>query len=260
MEKKKNVPELDELVVVTVTKIFPYGAFCKLEDYDMDAFLHVSEVSSGWVKNIRNFLKEGQRLVVRVHRVIPEKNMVDVSLKRVTEAEQQRKLEQIKRDKRTIKLLEVAKERIASSGKETKLSVEQVKSILDSNFDDAFTAFEKAVTEGENALKKTKLPAEWIEAIVEIAKENIKKQVKVIKGKLFLRCTKEGGINVIKKLLDAPSDSGISVHYLGAPYYQIVVQDDDFKKCEKKLKQFIENMTKSASKEECEIKFERTEE
>ncbi|MEM3431137.1 MAG: translation initiation factor IF-2 subunit alpha [Candidatus Micrarchaeia archaeon] len=260
MEKKKSVPELDELVVVTVTKVFPYGAFCKMEDYNMDAFLHVSEVSSGWVKNIRNFLKEGQRLVVRVHRVVPEKNMVDVSLKRVTEAEQQRKLEQIKRDKRALKLLEVAKEKIKNANKTTKLSIEEVKSILESHFDDSFSAFEEVVREGESVLKKTKLPQEWIEAIFETANENIKKQVKLIKGKMSLRCTKEGGINIIKDLLSVDPNSGIRVHYLGAPYYQIVVQDDDFKKCEKKLKQFIDNITKLASKNECEVKFEREEE
>ncbi|MEM3369326.1 MAG: S1 RNA-binding domain-containing protein [Candidatus Micrarchaeia archaeon] len=260
MEKKKNVPELDELVVVTVNKVFPYGAFCKMEDYDMDAFLHVSEVSSGWVKNIRNFLKEGQRLVVRVHRVVPEKNMVDVSLKRVTEAEQQRKLEQIKRDKRVLKLLEVAREKIKSSNKTTKLSIEEVKSILESNFDDSFSAFEEVVREDVSVLKKTKLPQEWIDAIVETANENIKKQVRSIKGKMSIKCTKEGGIDIIKDLLSVEEGSGISVHYLGAPYYQISVQDDDFKKCEKKLKQFVENVTKSASKNECEVKFEREEE
>lgn len=256
MEKKKKVPELDELVVANVTKVFPYGAFCKLEDYDIDAFLHVSEVSSGWVKNIRNFLKEGQKLVVRVHRVVPEKNMVDVSLKRVTEAEQQRKLDQIKRDKRVLKLLEVAKSKI----KDTKLSIEEVKSILESNFDDAFSAFEEIVNGNESILKKTKLPQEWIDAIIETAKENIKKQVKIIKGVLSIRCTKENGVSIIKDLLEVKPNSGISIHYLGAPYYQILVQDDDFKKCEKKLKQFIDNVMKLGPKNECEIKFERKDE
>lgn len=258
MEKKK-VPELDELVVATITKVFPYGAFCKLEDYDMDAFLHVSEVSSGWVKNIRNFLKEGQRLVVRVHRVIPEKNMVDVSLKRVTEAEQQRKLEQIRRDKRVLKLLEVARSKIADKSK-SKLSIEEVKSILESNFEDAFSAFESVVNEGDSILKKTKLPQEWIDAIVETANENIKKRVRVIKGKLTIRCTKEGGINVIKSILKVEPNSGISINYLGAPNYQVLVEDNDFKKCEKKLKQFVDNVIKLGSKNECEVKFEREEE
>ena len=256
MEKKKKMPELDELVVATVTKVFPYGAFCNIEDYNIDAFLHVSEVSSGWVKNIRNFLKEGQKLVVRVHRVIPEKNMVDISLKRVTEAEQQRKLEGIKRDKRVTKLLEVAKSKI----KQTDLGIDEVKSILNSSFDDAFSAFEEIINGNEDALKKTKLPKEWIDAIIETAKENIKKQVRVVKGIITLKCTKEDGLDVLKELLKVKPNSGISIHYLGAPSYQITVEGDDYKSCEKKLKSFIENIEKQAPKKECEFSFEKQEE
>ena len=256
MEKKKKMPELDELVIATVTKVFPYGAFCKIEDYEIDAFLHVSEVSSGWVKNIRNFLKEGQKLVVRVYRVIPEKNMVDISLKRVTEAERKRKLEEIKRDKRVTKLLEVAKSKI----KQTDLKIDEVKAILNSNFDDAFSAFEEIINGNEDSLKKTKLPKEWIDAIIETAKENIKKQVRIVKGIITLKCTREDGVDVLKELLKVKPNSGISIHYLGAPTYQVIVEGDDYKACEKKLKSLIENIEKQASKKECEFSFEKQEE
>ena len=252
--KGKKMPQLDELVIVTVSKIFPYGAFCKMEGYDQDAFLHVSEVSSGWVKNIRNFLKEGQRIVVRVHRIVPEKNMLDVSLKRVTEAEQQRKLEEIKRDKRATKLLEVAQAKI---GKNPKMTAEEVKKALGAHFEDAFSAFEEVVNGKENEVSNAKITEDWASAIIETAKENIKKQIRHISGTLTLKCTKEDGIEIVKELLKVKDESGIKVSYLGAPYYLISVEDEDFKKCEKKMKVFIDNITKVAPKKECEVNFER---
>ncbi|MFH1448366.1 MAG: S1 RNA-binding domain-containing protein, partial [Candidatus Micrarchaeota archaeon] len=57
-----ETPEKDELVIATIRKIFPYGAFCSLDEYDnKEAFVHISEVASRWVKNIHEFLKENQK-------------------------------------------------------------------------------------------------------------------------------------------------------------------------------------------------------
>ncbi len=254
--KGKKMPQFDELVIVTVSKIFPYGAFCKMEGYDQDAFLHVSEVSSGWVKNIRNFIREGQRIVVRVHRIVPEKNIVDVSLKRVTEAEQQRKLEEIKRDKRVVKLLEVAQAKI---GKNPKMTLDEVKKALGAHFEDAFSAFEEVVNGKEDEIRNAKISEDWANAIIETAKENIKKQIRHINGILTLKCTKENGIEVVKELLKVKENSGIKISYLGAPYYLVSVEEEDFKKCEKKMKIFVDNILKVAPKKECEVKFERKE-
>ena len=38
-----------------------------------EAFIHISEVSSGWVKNIRDYVRENQKIVARVLRVNPKK-------------------------------------------------------------------------------------------------------------------------------------------------------------------------------------------
>ena len=42
----ENMPEQDELVLSTVKKIMPYGAFCTLDEYsNREAFVHISEVA-----------------------------------------------------------------------------------------------------------------------------------------------------------------------------------------------------------------------
>jgi len=249
----KTTPEVDELIIVTVKKIFPYGAFCQMEEYNREAFLHVSEVSSGWVKNIRNFLKEGQRVVVRVYRIVQEKNMIDVSLKRVSDADSKRKLEGFKRDKRVSKLLEVAQSKMKVK---PAMTVAEVSQKMATEFGDAFSGFEAAASDGEAALTKAGIPEDWASAITTIAKDNIKKQVRRITGILTLQCTAEDGIGTIKSLL---AIDGAEIAYLGAPNYLIAVEGDDFKKCEKKMKMIVDSVTKTAEKKDCSVKFERKE-
>ena len=86
VRRKNEWPEEGELVVGTVHKVLNYGAFATLEEYPgKEAFIHISEVSSGWVKNIRDFVRENQKIVARVLRVNPRKGHVDVSMKRIRE-------------------------------------------------------------------------------------------------------------------------------------------------------------------------------
>ncbi len=100
-------PEQGEIVVATVKKITTFGAFCSLDEFDnQDAFIHVSEVSSGWVRNVRDHVKEGQRLVALVLRVDTIKRQIDLSIKRTREAEKKRKIEEFNQDNRAHKLLE----------------------------------------------------------------------------------------------------------------------------------------------------------
>ena len=76
-----DMPEEGELVLATVKKIMPYGAFCTLDEYgNREAFVHISEVAPRWIKNIHEFLHEGQRLVAKVHKLVVEKNQIDLTL------------------------------------------------------------------------------------------------------------------------------------------------------------------------------------
>ena len=51
VRKNQEWPDEGELIIGTVYKVLNYGAFAKLEEYHgKEAFIHISEVSSGWVK------------------------------------------------------------------------------------------------------------------------------------------------------------------------------------------------------------------
>ena len=118
-------PERDSLAIATVTKILPYGAFLSLTEYEgTEAFMHISEVAPRWIKNIHEFISVNQTLVVRVHRLDPEKMQVDVSLKRVNEDERKRKIEEVRRKTRARKLLGVAIKKTKSKKSLEKLEEE----------------------------------------------------------------------------------------------------------------------------------------
>jgi translation initiation factor 2 subunit 1 len=247
-----EMPESDELVIVRIKKIMPYGAFCELEEYPgREAFLHISEVASRWIKNIHEFVKEGQRTVGRVYRIVPEKNLIDISLKRVTEADQKRKLESFNRDKRASKLIEVVKTRV----KKTKAKPEEIEKVLLEKYGEIYAALEEAAS-NEEEFRKLEIPKEWQDALVEIAKENIKKPVRRISGVMNIQVPTSNGIEIIKGAL---TSRGAEIHYLGAPSYMISVEGDDFKKCEKKLRTEVDEITKVIAAGGGTCKFERKE-
>ena len=90
--KKQEWPEPGDLVIATVETVADYGAYVKLDEYDKKGLLHVSEISSSWIRNIRDFVREGQKVVLKVLRVDPEKGHIDLSLRRVTKREKIEKI------------------------------------------------------------------------------------------------------------------------------------------------------------------------
>jgi translation initiation factor 2 subunit 1 len=247
-----ELPEEDELVIAVIKKIMPYGAFCILPEYkDLEAFLHVSEVAPRWIKNIHEFISEGQRYVVKVHRVDRQKNQVDISIKRVSEEEKKRKLEIIKSEKRGEKLLDIA---IKAAG--AKVDAKAARAVLESEFGDVFSGFREASFTGEKALQKLDLPKELKAAILDLAKKNIKKPAVEVTSIVTLTCYGANGLEDLKAALTV---EGAALHYLGAPRYKLSITAPDYKSGEKKLVGVLEHIKAFAQKNNCDFKSEREE-
>ncbi len=245
-----ELPDEDELVLATIKKIMPYGAFCVLSEYNnLEAFIHVSEVAPRWIKNIHEFISEGQRYVVKVHHIDREKNQVDVSIKRVSEEEKKRKLEMVQNEKRGTKLLELTMAEIKDG------DTNAVRKAIEENFDDVYTAFKEASFKGEDVLKKLDLSKALKAKILEIAVKNIKKPIVEVHAIINLVCYSQNGVDVIKKCLDI--GEGISVHYLGAPRYKLSLTAPDYKTGEKKLMASLERINSYAQKNSCDFKSDR---
>ena len=47
--KRPEWPEAGDLVIATIQNVTDYGAYAKLDEYDKQGLLHVSEISSAWI-------------------------------------------------------------------------------------------------------------------------------------------------------------------------------------------------------------------
>lgn len=247
-----ELPENNELVIAKIRKIMPYGAFCILPEFNnTEAFLHISEVAAGWVKNIHEFISEGQQYVVKVTRIDSHKNQVDVSIRRVSDNEKKKKLEFIQREKRVENLLQVA-----LKGARTKLKWEEVREKIEEVYEDPYDVLVEAVEKGEKAFDDIKLPKSLVKSIVSVAKKNIKKPTVSVSGIILLTCYGSNGVESVKKAL-AVDDKNISISYLGAPRYKISITASNYKAAEKRLSSILEQIKGFAEKSDCEFGFER---
>ena len=74
--------EIGEIVSGEVTGIQSYGAFVKLENGEQ-GLIHISEISSYFVKSGSNFVKVGQIIKVKIIDILNDKNLYRLSLKQV---------------------------------------------------------------------------------------------------------------------------------------------------------------------------------
>ena len=259
MALTNEMPEQDELVLVTVKKIMPYGAFCELDEYGKrEAFVHISEVAPRWIKNIHEFLHEGQNLVAKVHHIEAEKNQIDLSLKRVTETERKLKMEGSRREKRSEKLFEVA----VKIAKSTKIESVSAETALVQKYGTVMDAIEEIGEKGEEALSGMKIEKGLARALLEVASKNVKKAVVEMNGILTITSYSSNGAEVVKEILQSvPKLEGASTEilYLGAPKYQLKIISDDFKKAEKAMESVVDAVYARGKEKRASVEFARLE-
>jgi len=116
MPRVSEFPEEGELVVCTVQNVKNFGAFVTLDEYgNKEGFVHVRDVATGWVKYIRDYIREGQKVVCKVLGVDTSKGHIDLSLKSVNEHQRREKIQQWKNETKAQKLLEIVAERLGTT-------------------------------------------------------------------------------------------------------------------------------------------------
>jgi len=246
--KKAEWPEPGELVVASVQKITDYGAYATLDEYGKEGLLHVSEVSSGWVRNIREFVREGQKTVLKVLRVNTEKGHIDLSLRRVSRHERREKILAWKRDRKAESLLRSVSEKLEIPFEEL---YTQTGATVEEKFGGIYEALEKAAREGPDPLIEAGLPKNIAAAMAEIAKDKIRPPMIKIKGLLELQCMQPNGIIRIKEALlsaqkiEKPKDTRIRLYAVAAPKYAVEVLAEDYKEAEKTIQKAAEAAIKT---------------
>jgi translation initiation factor 2 subunit 1 len=247
MMRHKEYPEQGELVVCTVKKVADFGAFVKLDEYnEKEGLIHISEVASGWIKYIRDYVKEGQKVVCKVLDVVPSRSRIDLSLKDVNEHQRKEKIQSWKNEQKADKWLHFVAE---SMGVDIDKLYATIGDKLFGEFGSLYVAFEEAAVKGADALIEAGIKKEYADAIAKVAKENVTIRRVHITGYVDLSCPRPDGVELIKKAIgeagkiDVPG-VGVEMAYVGAPRYRISVTAPDYKKAENALKRAAESAIK----------------
>lgn len=225
-------PDEGELVVCTVSDVKQNGAYTKLDTYNnLEGFIFIGEIASGWVKNIRGFVREGQRLVCKVLRTRKDGRSVELSLKSVSEERRRDTMQAWKNEQRANQLLKVLAEKVGWNEDQ----MEDVAGELIFEFSSLYSAFEECALNND-ALEKAGLEGEWIPVFIELAIENIIPPFVHIKGTFQMECHTPEGIEVIREALLAAEkhsnekeEISITCHYDGAPQYRVELKAPDYR-------------------------------
>ena len=74
--------KINDIVEVTVTGIQKYGVFVLIND-KYDGLIHISEISSGYVKNINDYVKIKDKIYAQVVGIDNENNKYKLSIKNI---------------------------------------------------------------------------------------------------------------------------------------------------------------------------------
>jgi translation initiation factor 2 subunit 1 len=256
----KGWPNVGELVVCTVTKVVDFGAFVALDEYDnKEGLIHISEVASGWVKYIRDHVREGQKIVCKVLDVNPKRGHIDLSFKYVNEHQRRETIQLWKNDQKAIKWLQF----VADDAKVAAPELEAMKDTIREDYGNLYSIFEDASAGNMKEINKFGFPQNVVEALIKVAQDNVKIPSVDISGYIDIVCPVSNGIDVIKKALKTAStiDAGdgitVEVSYVGAPRYRIRVVAPDYKKAENILKNVALEAIDQVSKHGGEGEFHR---
>jgi len=205
--------------------------------------IHISELSSKWVKDVRDCVKVGERVVAQILRIDTTSGHIDLSIKRLSEELVRQKKREWKNEQKALKLVEFAAKRLKK-----KDEIPHVISKVEEEYGLVYEALDASVEGGAEIFASAGLDKAWSAELAKVAAENIKKKEISIMGFVELSSAKPEGLEDIKKALQIIEKEGGDVQYVGSPKYRIKVVSKDYKSAEKKLKEMADKAIESVRK------------
>ncbi|MBN1216973.1 MAG: S1 RNA-binding domain-containing protein [Candidatus Lokiarchaeota archaeon] len=265
-------PKEGEFIVAKVTDIENQYVYVELLDYkglpsehSARGMVHISEISSRWIKNIRTHLREGQRIVLRVIRVDPEKGHVDLSYRRTNDAQRKNKMKEWKYAVKFENLLQFfvnEYENLSLDDAYEKIGFPILK-LFDDNYQDVV---EELKENGEDLLNNIEgITEEQKASFLKIVDENVEISTINILGKITLKFNQNNGIDLLKEtLLKAQSSiknprrtRNLELTYIAAPKYRLEIIAKDYLDAENILSDALEVFEENAKKYNALYSFER---
>ncbi|MBM3246920.1 hypothetical protein FJZ17_00030 [Candidatus Pacearchaeota archaeon] len=235
----KNNIEEGQLVLCNVEKILGTSVFVKIEGYNIDGAITFPEIAPGRIRNIRDFVFPGKKIVCKVLKI--HQNSIELSLRRVKTTERNEFNEYYKKEKSYSALVRTLlgdkAEAVINEIKEKENSIVDVFDSCKENPKNVEKYFAK-----ENAEKICKILRE---------KENKTKET-IINREFSLTSKDPAGINIIKNIiLEASKGTNINFSYIAAGKYLAKVKSKDPKKDEFTLNQVIDKIEDLSKKKYC---------
>tara|TARA_Y100000310_G_scaffold23981_1_gene22978 strand:+ start:376 stop:1149 length:774 start_codon:yes stop_codon:yes gene_type:complete len=251
--KKKGFPQVNDVLMCTVKKVLGHSVFVTLEEYDREGMIHISEISPGRIRNIRDYVVEGKKIVCKILRVNKDRGYIDLSLRRVNLSQKKKKVNEYKQEQKAEKLLE-------NVGREFKLNLggmySEVGNKILEKYDNLTEGFQEIVN-GNLKLSKLDIKDNIAKKVESLVKDKMKPPSVFIKGIFKISTRESEGVEIIKKVLNNLINKGVNVSYLSAPKYKLSLEDKDYKKAEKKLKDAVDSSLDMAKKLKADAEFNR---
>ncbi len=253
--KKTGFPQSEELVLCTVTGVNPHSVFCTLDEYGgRTGMIHISEVAPGRIRNIREFVQEGKKVVTKVLQVNTEKGHIDLSLRRVNQTQKTNKLNQIKQEQMAEKIVEYTAKQ---TGDSVLTLYNKLSEKLIPQFGTIFAAFEQASQDKLNF--ETVVDKKVAKILTDTVKQRIKPPEVKIGGDLKLTSYAPDGVQELKDTLAIATKAGVGVRYMGAGTYHMEVIAEDYKDAERRLASAIDPILEHAKEKDMAAEWIRKE-
>jgi translation initiation factor 2 subunit 1 len=225
----QRLPEEGEIIIATIRQVTGHGVYVTLDEYaNMTSFLHISEIATGWIRNIERYVRPKQKAVLKVIRVNKVRGEVDTSIKQVSGEERKSKLIEVKRSDKAVTLVDFIKLKLKLTDQE----VQEIEGKLLQKYEYLYDAFDAVSRKGVDAIQSIDLSQE-IKRVIEEASKRIPAPLIEISGVMEIKSKKPEGIEIIKNTLaKAEVNKGganSTITYIGAPRYRIVVKAENFK-------------------------------
>jgi len=224
----------DDLVLCTVKHIEGTTVFVKIEDNE-EGNIVFSEVSPGRIRNIREFVTEGKKIVCKVLRI--QGNHIELSLRRVTMKERDEVLDRNKKERVLEAILKpVLKEKTPSV-------IEKIRKEYE------LADFLDKARENQKLIERF-VSKQEAEVLAKIFVEKGEKE-KEIKKIVFLKTISSSGLTDLKKILETDK---AEIKYLGSSRFAVIVREKDFKTGNVKMDALLKDI--EAHAKELKVKFE----
>lgn len=240
---RREWPEVGDLIVATVKNVENYGVYVTLDEYvGKEGLLHISEISSRWVRNIRNHVREKQKVVLQVLRVNPTQKHIDLSLRRVNQDERRKKIEDWKKNRKAETLLKSA----AASLKITEDKIYSLAAVkIEKFYGTVYAGLEASAKQGAEALTEAGVSKKIAKTLAKIVKDKIVLKGVTIHGVFEITSMEPRGVEEIKetflnsKKMAEELDVEVQIYSLGAPKYRIEIFAEDYRKAESALDKVV---------------------